>query len=87
MKNFQEEYQIHRKLIYESDIEFRRKRARRWVISWLIAKGYEFDEIARHYIEDFKISKYDYEKAVKQQRISSKSIKEHEISKKMRKGQ
>jgi len=86
LKNFQEEYQIHRKLIYEADIEFRRKRAKRWVMSWLIAQGYDFNEIAKHYIKDFKISKYDYEKAVKQQRISSGSIKEHGISKMLRKG-
>ena len=67
-------------------IEFRRKRAKRWVMSWLIAQGYDFNEIAKHYIKDFKISKYDYEKAVKQQRISSGSIKEHGISKMLRKG-
>ena len=86
MKNFQEEYQIQRKLIYEADIEFRRKRARKWVISWLIARGLEFDEIETHYIEDFKITRYDYDKAVKQQRISSGSIKEDLLSKKLRKG-
>jgi hypothetical protein len=51
-------------MIYEADIEFRRKRARRWLMSWLIARGFEFDEIARHYIDDFKIARYDYEKAL-----------------------
>ena len=86
MKNFQEEYQIQRKLIYEAAIEFRRKRARKWLISWLIARGLEFNEIENHYIEDLKISKFDYEKAVKQQRISSGSIKEDMVSKRLRKG-
>jgi hypothetical protein len=63
-ESFQQEYKIQRKMIYEADIEFRRKRARRWLMSWLIARGFEFDEIARHYIDDFKIARYDYEKAL-----------------------
>lgn len=83
-ENFNEEYQINRKLVYEADIEFRRKRARRWVMSWLIARGFEFDEIASHYIDDFKITRYDYEKAMRRQRLSSKSIKELPVSKGIR---
>ena len=84
--SFQQEYKIQRKLIYEADIEFRRKRARRWVMSWLISRGLGFDEIASHYIDNFKLTRYDYEKAMQRQRLSSINIKEDEKSKQLRKG-
>ena len=52
----------------------------------LIARGFEFDEIARHYMKNFKITRYDYEKAMQRQRLNSKSIKKNEKCKQMRNG-
>jgi hypothetical protein len=56
------------------------------VINWLIALGFEFDEIASHYIEDFKLTKYDYEKAMQRQRLSAKNIIEDKKLQALRKG-
>ena len=38
------------------------------MISWLIAQDLDYDEIEKFYTENFKINRFDYEKAMKKQR-------------------
>jgi hypothetical protein len=55
--------------VLRANINYRFKRARKYVISWLIARELDYDEIERFYIEEFKIDRLDYEKALKKQRV------------------
>ena len=44
------------------------------MISWLVAQDLDYDEIDKFYIEKFKIDRFDYEKALKKQRVDSRNI-------------
>jgi len=66
---FDAEYRVTKKQVRIANINYRFKRARTWVISWLVAQELDYDEIERFYIEKFRIDRYDYEKALNRQRM------------------
>lgn len=57
------EYRIHPRAVRQANIAYRHKLARKWVISWLAAQGYSYDDLPLHYIQDFCITESDYQKA------------------------
>ena len=67
-QEFHVEYRITRKQVRKANILYRFKRARKCVISWLVTQELDYDEIERFYIEKFKIGRFDYEKALKNQK-------------------
>jgi hypothetical protein len=69
---FNGEYSISKKQVKKANIEFRRKLARRRVMSWLISKNIEFSEISEMYISDFNIIEKEYNQALNAYRIGLK---------------
>ncbi|MBD3339307.1 MAG: hypothetical protein GF353_09370 [Candidatus Lokiarchaeota archaeon] len=63
--SFRTEYNISRKAVTDADIKYRFKRARRCVISWLVAQNFDYDDIDPFYIENFRIDRYDYDVALR----------------------
>ncbi len=68
-KEFNVEYNINKKEVSKANIEFRKKKAKRWIISWLIARSIEYDDIKEGYRVDFAITRYEYEKEYERQKL------------------
>ena len=59
-------------LIFEVDINYRRKRARKTVISWFVSQDFEFSEVPEIYKKDLFINEYDYNRQLDRYRVEYK---------------
>jgi hypothetical protein len=66
---FDHEYCIHRKQVKKADVNYRKKRARKMIISWLVAQEIEFDDIPKFYRKDLSIDKFEYGRKLNKYRI------------------
>ena len=69
-REFKREYRVTPAAAHEADIGYRFKRARPWVISWLAARGFVYEDLPLHYVNDFRISEGDYRKSLFQLRLN-----------------
>lgn len=74
---FAAEYSIKRKSVGSANIDYRYKRARPWVISWLAAREIAYHEVPEQYREDFDITRSEYEKARLELTVGSNSITDY----------
>ena len=71
-REFQAEYSITRKQVKKANIEFRKKLARKRMISYLVARGFQYGEIPELYKKDLFICEHDYNKALAKYRVKHK---------------
>ena len=69
---FNTEYRVTKKQVKRANINYRFKRARRCVISWLVARDLDYDEVNKFYIETFKIDRFKYEKELRRYQVDYK---------------
>ena len=66
---FECEYSINKASVTKANIEFRKKLARKRMISLLVARDFEFSEIPELYKKDLFITEYEYNKALNKYRV------------------
>ena len=74
---FSAEYSIKPKRVRGANIEYRYKRARPWVISWLAAREIAYHDLPRQYVEDFAITRGEYRKALLELAAGSSSVTDY----------
>ena len=68
-QEFNTEYLVTKKAVKKANIEFRKKLARKRMVSFFVAKDFEFSEIPANYKSDLFITEYQYNKALNKYRV------------------
>lgn len=58
------EHSVLPEAVKKANIDYRRKRAHTWILSYFIASGFDFSEIPESYKQEFKIDEFHYLKVL-----------------------
>lgn len=75
-QEFSVEYQVTKSQVKIADINYRFKRVRKCLISWLVSQDIVFDNLDKFYIETFNIDRFSYEKEYRRYQVDYKRVLE-----------